>query len=103
MTENYDIYGFSLQPSGLTSNENKNQFRIQQFFSERKSIFIIIGILIVLSILLISLFSAFTAWNCYIGNLNSVRYVKTFMAFCFPYIYLPYIFLLRVVLGQSCS
>ena len=101
MSTVFDIYGFRINPS--THNTiDKDKFYIKEVYNKRKIILIVISILLVIIYLLSCIFSAFIAWNCYRIDLNYVRIFKTIIAFWFPYIYLPYIFLLRVILKQPC-
>ncbi len=95
----YDEYGFRITPKKETpapTTENPDTT------DKKKTIYTAIAIIIFIGSIIGCFLSGFIAWNCYANNLKNVRIVKTILAVLFFYLYLPYFFLLRVVLQQPC-
>lgn len=98
----YDEYGFRIQPTKTVVKPTTSTTEQEKNAKNRKIIFIIIAIIVGIAIICGSILSGFIAWNCYGDNLKYVRIVKTVLAVCFSYLYLPYFFILRVILKQPC-
>lgn len=95
----YDEYGFRITPkkeTPVSTTENPDTT------DKKKTIYTAIGIMIVVGSIIGCFLAGFISWNCYANNLKNVRIVKTILAVLFFYLYLPYFFLLRVVLQQPC-
>ncbi len=94
----YDEYGFRITPKKETSTITENPNTTDR----KKTIYTAIAICILIGLIVGCFLAGFVAWNCYANNLKNVRIVKTILAVLFFYLYLPYFFLLRVVLQQPC-
>lgn len=102
VNKKYDEYGFRTPPSkGKTKPKNPDR-KGEATQKSKKTVGIIIGICFLVGIIIVSIFSGFIAWNCYANNLKNIRIIKTILATIFFYLYLPYFFLLRVILQQPC-
>ena len=100
--DKYDEYGFRLTPPERKTKP-KNPDRVaQETKKNKKTVYTILAICFLVGMIIASLLSGYIAWNCYANNLKNIRIFKTILAMMFSYLYLPYFFLLRVVLQQPC-
>ena len=98
----YDEYGFRINPKKDTPKKKPQQVKDQDNKSKRRTVYLVIGFIILIGCIICSILSGFIAWNCYANNLKQIRIFKTILASIFFYLYLPYFFLLRVILQQGC-
>ncbi len=99
--ENYDEYGFPITPKEETPKPTPLPVTTSSGNS-KKTMYMMFGLIFFVILLALGLLSGFIAWNCYANNLTKIRIIKTILATLFFYLYLPYFFLLRVILQQAC-
>ena len=100
--ESYDEYGFRNYTPGVSLDDTIINTRKQQSNNKKRTIYLVIGGIIFVGFIISCILSGFIAWNCYANNLTTIRFGKTTIATIFPYLYLPYFFILRVILQQPC-
>ena len=98
----YDDYGFRVEPVNNNPPDELKKNQETNITNKKKTIYTTIAIILFILFILSCFLAGFIAWNCYSNNLTSIRFAKTVISTIFPYLYLPYFFLLRVILKQPC-
>ena len=94
-----DSYGFVIQDSNDTSENDTSQINTTSMWGLIKGVILIfMAIAVVVSIG----FAGFVAWHCYVVDLKPVRIFKTIMASIFSIPFLMYFYVLRVLLKVPC-